>query len=51
MQEIDKYNCDGLCVQRYCDERYTKFTTKEINGVELHLAFCDKHAEEFEHGR
>ena len=48
MEKIDNYNCDGLCIEKSCDKRYTHFTNRIINGVELHLSFCRKHANEYE---
>ena len=48
MSGIQNYNCDAMCCQRYCSERYTHFCEIVLNGVELHLAMCEKHAEEFE---
>ena len=48
MQPIENYNCDGLCVHTFCGSRYTRFTTKEINGLPLHLGFCDIHADKYE---
>jgi len=51
MEKIINYNCDGLCVHRYCGSRYTHMTVRKINGIEIVLGFCLKHAEEFEKGK
>ena len=48
MQDIVNYNCDGLCIQKYCSKKYTKMTNQEINNVDVVLGFCEDHAEEFE---
>jgi hypothetical protein len=48
MNEIINYNCDGLCIQESCSERYTHSTIQKINGVNVVLGFCKKHAKEFE---
>ncbi len=48
MQKIENYNCEGLCIQAYCDSKYTHFTNQKIHGVKLNLCFCEKHAIEFE---
>ena len=48
MQEIENYNCDGLCQEKYCSERYTHFTTIEICGLKIIISLCKKHAEEWD---
>lgn len=48
MEKIQNYNCEGLCVEENCDEKYTHFCKKKVNGIKVILAFCRKHAEEFE---
>lgn len=48
MEEIINYNFDGLCCLEFCGQRYTYFTIKKINGLEIVLAFCKKHANEYE---
>ena len=48
MSKIANYNCDGLCIEEYCSDRYTHFTTQKINGMGLVLGFCEKHMEDFE---
>ena len=47
-QKIQNYNCDGLCIQQCCSKRYTHHTTHIINGMELHLGFCEEHADEYD---
>ena len=51
MEKIDNYNCKELCIEKTCSKKYTKFTTKEINGLKVVLCFCDEHAEQFESTR
>ena len=48
MEEITKDNCSGLCIQQFCDYKYTHFTIKTITHIECVLAFCKEHSEEFE---
>ena len=50
MEDIVNFNCDGLCIQKHCDQKYTKYTNQKINGMEIGLAFCEKHADEFTEG-
>ncbi len=51
MDKIVNYNCEGLCVHRYCDNRYTHVIYTEIYGLPVALAFCEKHAEEIDEFR
>ncbi len=48
MNEIENYNCQGLCVQQFCNERYTHMTTIKLYELDLVLGMCKKHAEEFD---
>lgn len=48
MQDIQRHNCAGLCQHQFCSSPYTKFCNLTINSMPLHLAFCDRHSEEFE---
>jgi hypothetical protein len=48
MEQIEKYNCEGLCMEQFCGERYTRFRIIEVFGMKLTFSFCDKHAEQFE---
>jgi len=48
MQIIEKYNCDGICAQEFCDKRYTNFRIETIHGMRILIALCSKHAYEFE---
>lgn len=48
MEKIENYNCEGLCQQETCDKKYTQYAIVKINGMDIHLAFCDEHAREFE---
>lgn len=51
MQKIINYNCDGLCIHRFCGKKYTHFTYIRLRGMDLSLGFCEKHSEEFENNR
>ncbi|VVB71139.1 Uncharacterised protein [uncultured archaeon] len=48
MEKIVNYNCDGICIEETCSQKYTRHTTYELKGMKLKFAFCEKHAEEFE---
>ncbi len=45
MDEIENYNCEGMCCQAHCDEKYTHFLNRELYGLKLHFAFCKNHSE------
>ena len=44
MNKIQNYNCDGLCIEKYCSERYEYFEEVELNGMKVLLGFCKKHS-------
>ena len=44
--DITNHNCAGMCAEKTCSEKYTKFAFLTLNGVEIVIALCDKHAEE-----
>lgn len=48
MQKIGNYNCEGMCIEKCCSQRYTHFMTLKINEIELVLSFCKEHSEVFE---
>ena len=48
MQIIENNNCEDLCDNAYCDEEYTHFEKVFINGMEIIITLCKKHAEEFD---
>ena len=48
MQRIRAYNCEGLCIERACNRRYTHATEQTIGGMRVILPFCERHAEEFD---
>jgi protein-tyrosine-phosphatase len=48
MEKITNYNCDGLCSEATCNKRYTQMERMTINGIDLIIAFCDEHAEQWE---
>ncbi len=48
MEEIQNYNCAGLCMEKTCDKPQTQFIQVCINDMEFLIGFCDEHAEQFE---
>ncbi len=48
MERIQNDNCRGMCAEHICSERYTHFCNLTLNGLKLHIALCEKHAEQFE---
>jgi hypothetical protein len=48
---IENFNCDGLCSEKYCSNKYTHFAEKEINGLKILIFLCEKHYEKFLEGR
>jgi hypothetical protein len=48
MNNIENYNCEGMCVEETCNNRYTKHTSLKLNGMKVHILLCEKHAEQFE---
>ena len=47
MEEISQYNCEGLCLEKTCGSKYTHFVQVNINGLNILIPLCEKHAEEF----
>ena len=48
LSEIDNYNFEGMCSEEKCSAKYTKVFYMTVNGVELMIPICDKHAEEMD---
>ena len=44
MNKIANYNCEGMCIEKCCNQKYTRYIIKKINGMNVMLGFCDKHA-------
>lgn len=40
---IVNFNCDGMCSQKTCNQRYTHFITKNIDGMDLFIPLCQRH--------
>lgn len=47
-EDIVNFNFDGMCNEESCSEKYTKYTFLILNGVQIVIALCDKHAEEMD---
>lgn len=43
MGKIEKFNCEGLCQQQYCDQKYTHVLQFELEGFVFNLMLCEKH--------
>ena len=48
MEDITNNNCEGMCVEKTCNEKHTKMTHQVIQGIKLILTFCERHSEQFE---
>jgi len=48
MELIENNNCQDLCDNAYCSEKYTHFEKVFINGMEIIITLCKEHAEEFD---
>lgn len=48
MEDIDNYNCEGMCAEKHCSNKYTKHTAITHNGLKLFVCLCDKHAGVYE---
>ena len=51
MEEIDNFNCAGLCSQQYCSEIESNFLMLDVNGMIIFVSFCLKHSEEYDKRR
>ncbi len=53
MQEIKIFNWDPsrMCQHKYCSSGLTYFEYVVINGMEIVVSLCKKHAKEWEEGR
>ena len=49
--EITNYNCAEMCVEETCSKKYTRYDKIKIQGIEIIIAFCDKHAGIYENTR
>lgn len=48
MEKIENKNCDGKCMEKYCDRDHTHFCNVDFGNMKLILTFCKQHGEEFE---
>ena len=48
MEKIVNFNCERMCNEKYCNMPYTYFCDIEFLGMKIHLAFCERHANQFE---
>ena len=48
MELIRNNNCEDMCDHAYCSEKYTHFEKLFLNGMEIIITLCEKHAEEFD---
>ena len=45
--KVTNYNCVGMCIEKYCNNKYTEFYNIKINNMNIQLCFCKQHAEEY----
>ena len=48
VRKIQNYNCEGLCIETMCNNKYTHSVVKVINGMKCILSFCELHAKMYE---
>jgi len=48
MSKIDNFNCEGMCQEQCCNEKYTHFLMVEIDGMVFSILLCEKHHEQLE---
>ena len=46
--EIVNHSADGLCCQHVCNEKPTHYFKLNINGMELFISLCERHANKIE---
>lgn len=46
--EIVNLNTLGMCCEQTCSRPYSHFVLVKLNGMELNIGVCRKHAEELE---
>jgi hypothetical protein len=51
MQKIINFNCNGKCVEKYCDNDYKFFTEIRLFDLTILIPLCKKHALLFEEAR
>ena len=45
LEKITNYNVNkNSCVEQFCDKKATHFMNARVEGVPMHLRFCDNHA-------
>lgn len=40
---IENFNCEGLCQEEYCQEKYTYVFWFSINGFRFGALLCERH--------
>lgn len=48
MPKIENFNCDGICNEKACSDKYTHFIPIRINEIDLIILFCEKHHDFFQ---
>lgn len=48
LNDITNYNFDGLCSEENCNERYAHTFQITVNGLQLIIPVCEKHAKRME---
>lgn len=48
MRKITNYNAGiTMCAEKTCDKKPTWYDTIDYYGLEVNIAFCDKHYQDF----
>ena len=48
MEKIVGYNHVGLCAEQRCSKKSTHFEIITLNGISLHITFCQRHADMYD---
>lgn len=48
MMPVENFNSYKKCVEKFCDEDYTHFENICLNGFDISLPLCEKHAKQWD---
>ncbi len=48
MEKIQNHNFKGMCIEKFCSNKYTHVSNRVVNGMDIVLCFCKEHSERFE---
>ena len=43
---IDNFNCEGICQEAYCNNKYTHILWLTMDEFKFSVLFCEKHYDE-----